>query len=124
LNVIVAKNIKEIETCFKLRENIFIKGQNVPLDREKDEYDSMATHFLLFYEQIPIGVARIVRDGSTAVVGRLGVLNEYRGKKFGYFLMDEIIGYCKQNNFQKILLGAQEHAINIWMRIFPILKCS
>lgn len=117
MRVKIAENTDEIDICYKLREIIFIHEQNVPVDREKDDDDKIAIHFLLFNGVNPIGVGRVVGDSNIALIGRLGILKEYRKKGAGAFLMQEIINYCKKQNFQKIILGAQEHAIDFYKKL-------
>lgn len=117
MNTKIALNSEEIDICYKLREIIFIQEQNVPVDREKDDDDKVAIHFLLYEGQEPIGVGRIVCNSDLAIIGRLGVLKDYRKMGAGAFLMKEIIDYCKSQNFQKIILGAQEHAIVFYEKL-------
>lgn len=115
MKVKIAKNFKEVNICYKLREAIFVEGQGVPRERERDSEDDIATHFLLIYEKgSSIGVARVVVSGNSAVVGRFGVIEKNRCKGAGAFLMREIINYCIDNNFEEITLGAQEHAIGFY----------
>jgi predicted GNAT family N-acyltransferase len=117
VEVKIAKNTAEINLCYQLRDTIFIQGQNVPAGRERDKYDNLAIHFLLFLSQIPIGVGRVVSKGDTAILGRLGILYEYRRAGAGLFLMNNIIDYCIEKDFRKIKLGAQEHAINFYKKL-------
>lgn len=113
----IVKNEEDLDLCYKLRELIFIQEQNVPIEMEKDKDDGLATHFLLFDVKKPIGVGRVVAKSNIAVVGRLGVLKEYRGKGAGFRLMQEIIGYCRAEGYIKIILGAQEHALDFYKKI-------
>jgi len=117
MEVKIAKSSEEIDICYKLRETIFIKEQNVPVNRERDNDDNFAIHFLLFSGRTPVGVGRVVADKDVAIIGRLGILDEYRGKGAGFFLMGHIINYCKKNKFQKIILGAQEHALGFYKKL-------
>lgn len=124
MNFKIAKTIDDINICYKLRELIFIKGQNVPIDREKDADDNIAVHFLLFSDDnMPIGVGRVVADKDIAIVGRLGILEEYRENGAGLFLMQKIIKYCESQGVQKIILGAQEHALSFYGKLdFEIIS--
>lgn len=114
MKIKVANNLEDINTCYDLREIIFIKGQNVPIDRERDEYDNICTHFLLIDNNKPIGVARIRKNSEYIIIERVGILQEYRKNGAGFFLMQGIIDYCKNNNFSKIVLSSQEHAVNFY----------
>lgn len=124
MKIKIAKTIEDINTCHKLREIIFIKEQNVPIFVEKDSKDNIAIHFLLFNdEDIPIGVGRVVADNDKAIIGRVAILKEYRGNGAGFFLMQNVIDYCKNNGFKKVVLGAQKHAINFYKKLnFEIIS--
>lgn len=114
----IAKTKKDIKTCHKLREIIFIKEQNVPVFVEKDSKDDFAIHFLLLDDNdIPVGVGRVVADNNTAVVGRVGIMKEFRKKRLGFLLMQNIIDYCKNQGFEKITLSAQEHALDFYKKL-------
>lgn len=124
MNIKIAKETNDINTCYKLREIIFIKGQNVSEERERDNLDKIAVHFLLSDdENKPIGVARVVKSQKFASVERVGILEEYRKNGAGFFLMQNIINYCEQQNFTKIFLGAQEHALKFYGKLgFKIIS--
>lgn len=117
MEVKIAVNALDIDICYNLREIIFVQGQNVPVELEKDELDTVATHFLLFKDSTPIGVGRIIDEAGVAVIGRIGILKEYRRQGAGLFLMKEIINYCKAKKFPKIVLGAQQHAIGFYEKL-------
>lgn len=120
----IANKPDDIKICHKLREIIFIKEQNVPLSVEKDAKDSLAVHFLLLNdENMPIGVGRLVADNDMAIIGRIGIKEELRGKGLGLFLMQNIIDYCKNQGFEKIILSAQEHALDFYKKLgFEIIS--
>lgn len=114
----IAKTKDDVEICHKLREIIFIKEQNVPVSVEKDGKDIYATHFLLLNDDnIPIGVGRVVADNNTAVIGRVGIMKEFRKNGFGVILMRNIIDYCKRHGFKKMTLSAQEHALDFYKKL-------
>lgn len=114
----IAQTKNDIKTCYELREIIFIKEQNVPIELERDSKDNIATHFLLLNDQdIPIGVGRVVDNNNTAIIGRIGIMEKHRGKGAGLFLMENIISHCKKQNFKKAVLGAQEHAIDFYKKL-------
>lgn len=113
----IAKTIDDINICYKLRKIIFVEGQNVPIEEELDDNDNIAVHFLLLNNSdFPIGVGRVFIDEGIAIVGRFGILEEFRKKGAGLLLMQNIIEYCKKQGFNKIILGAQEHAINFYKK--------
>ena len=58
--------IKEVDftsnlaTLKKIRTEVFIKEQHVPVELEWDEFDEGATHILAYYNDIPVGTARLL----------------------------------------------------------------
>lgn len=117
LQIKIVNNIDDIAVCYKLRETVFINEQNVPLSRERDEQDECSIHFLIYDDNTPIGTARVFNNKGIAVIGRLCILKEYRGKGIGKILMEEIINHCKQHEFKELELGAQEHAIDFYSKL-------
>lgn len=115
----IVNNIDDINICYQLRETVFVKEQNVPIEEEIDKYDENAVHFLIYSELVPIGAGRIYNedDINTAIVGRVCILKEYRNKSAGLFLMKEIIDYCKKQKFSQIVLGAQEYALEFYKKL-------
>jgi predicted GNAT family N-acyltransferase len=71
-----ANTKSEIEECFRLREEVFIIEQSVPVDLERDEHDASALHFLALVDAKPVGTARVVLkdNGTVAKIGRVAVV--------------------------------------------------
>lgn len=116
MKVKVALTEEEKSICYELRETIFIKGQNVPEIRERDEFDKTATHFLLLHKEEPVGVGRVSLVDNRQKIERVGVLKDYRKIGAGKFLMEEIIEHCKKEP-KDILLSAQEHAVEFYEKL-------
>lgn len=117
LQIKIVDNTDDMNISYKLRDTVFTKEQGVPEELDDDGLDEISTHFLLFENNIPIGTARVFNDNDVAVIGRFCVLKEYRGKGAGILLIKEIIEYCKKQKFEKIVLGAQEHAIGFYSKL-------
>lgn len=103
-----------LRMCMNLRKVIFTEEQNIPQSREQDGKDDIAEHFLLFDNDIPIGVARVIFADQKAIVQRVGVLGKYRGSGLGKTLMRFIIDFCYDRKCFQIELGSQEHAIGFY----------
>lgn len=103
----IVKNKKELEHVMKIRETVFVIGQNVPRDIEIDEFDKVAKHVIVNYKNIPIGCARIRFVKGKAKLERIAILKEYRGKGFGKIIMNYLINYCKSKKVYGIYMNAQ-----------------
>lgn len=117
LHIKIADNADDINICYKLRETIFVREQNYSFEVEFDNLDAISKHFLLFENDFPIGNARISTDNTKAFISRVCVLKNYRKNGAGRFLMEEVINYCKKQNFEKIILVSQEHDIGFYSKL-------
>ena len=98
------------EIALPIRIEIFVKEQSVPLDLEQDEYDSVATHALLLVDGQGIGTGRVFKkdiESDVFFIGRLCVLNRYRGLGHGEYLMKTLIQYAQQQGASECCIHAQ-----------------
>jgi predicted GNAT family N-acyltransferase len=96
-------------TLRALREEVFIKEQQVTPDLEWDEHDETATHFLAFNDKHePVGTARLMTTGQ---LGRMAVLANYRKQGFGSALLRKAIKEAQKQNLTEVVLYAQTHAL-------------
>ena len=107
LKIELVKNKKDLEHVFKIRETVFIKEQKVPKDIERDDFDSIAKHFVVFYRNKPIGCARISFINKKVKLERIALLKKYRGKGFGKIITEYLIEYCKKKNVKEIFMHSQ-----------------
>jgi predicted GNAT family N-acyltransferase len=93
----------------KVREEVFIKEQHVPVALEWDGMDEAAQHLLALSDAgEPIGCARLTGDGS---IGRMAVLKPWRGLGVGSALLTKAVSLYQQQGVERITLSAQMHAI-------------
>lgn len=115
----VAHNDIQMRLCLKIREEVFIKEQNVPRDIEIDEHDVLVDpvckHFLLVVNGMPAGTARaITLEDQSIKIQRVAIYKKYRGLGFGKVLLNKIEDYYQAS---KYVLGAQEHAIPFYEKL-------
>lgn len=96
-----------------LRQQVFIVEQSVPAHIEWDEYDDKAIQLLATDETgQAIACARILL--ACGRVGRMAVLQAWRGKGVGMALLQEAIAICKQQGLTQLQLSSQTHAIQFY----------
>ena len=68
MEIKVADSQKMYDQCLEIRKRVFVEEQNVPMDREIDEYEDTSTHILLTTDT-PVGTVRYrpVGDGTIKV---------------------------------------------------------
>ena len=95
-----------------IRQQVFVKEQNVPLELELDEHDAGCDHLLAMDEHgTAVGTARLLADGH---IGRMAVLAEFRGKGIGTQLLTDIIALAKAKGLRAVTLHAQTQAMGFY----------
>ena len=97
----------------KIRTTVFIKEQRVPFKLEWDEFDNESTHILAYYDNKPVGTARLLDDGH---IGRMAVLKEYRNRNIGRNMLKYVIDIAKKLSINTIELSAQKHAVEFYKK--------
>ena len=94
-----------------IREEVFIKEQG--FESEYDEIDNVATHIVLFDNDLPVATCRVFESDTPGVyiLGRLAVKKEYRSKGIGKFVIRQAEKY--------VLSVKQKQTLSI-TKIFPI----
>ena len=92
ITIRAARTPQDIEACFRIREQVFIVEQRVPVDLERDEHDSEALHFTALADGQAVGTARVVLkdNGASAKIGRVAVCRSNRGFGIGTLLIAAI----------------------------------
>jgi len=116
IKIRLTQNKSELNQVLKLREAVFIKGQNVHKDLEVDGLDNVAKHVMIFYKNKLVGCARIRFIGKKAKAERMAILKSYRSKGLGSILMNYIAGYCKRRNVKEIMVNAQYYVKNFYIK--------
>lgn len=105
------KNGADIRT---VRHDVFVKGQKVPEDIEIDGKDPECFHVLLTISGKPAGTGRMEKDGH---IGRIAVLEEYRGMDFGTMIMKELENIALSEGLRKVYLNSQKQAIPFYLKL-------
>lgn len=92
----------------KIRKLVFCDEQGYSLDEEFDEYDSTAKHIAIYDGTIPVATGRIIKESDRNFkIGRIAVKKEYRHKKVGRLLVENLISQAKNLGAKAILVEAQ-----------------
>ncbi len=108
-------NYKEyINEIREIRQNVFIKEQNVPEHIEVDGLDLEAKHVLVFDADQPVGTGRILPDGH---IGRIAVKKQYRHKGIGKIIMRALINIAEGMQLSDVWLSSQYHARDFYKKL-------
>ena len=93
-----------------LRIKVFVEEQGF-VD-EVDEFDSVATHLVMYENEKPIATCRfyLKEDKETYMFGRLCVLKEHHGKSLGREMLKSTEEIGKEKGGKAIILHSQYHA--------------
>ncbi len=105
--------------ALKIRNQVFVKEQGVPLDREIDNYEAYTIHFVLYQDtETPMATVRLLplEDGKIKVQ-RMAVLKEFRKKGLGKVIMEAAETFANEHDYQQLVLGAQLTARDFYQRL-------
>ena len=103
------------EKAFQIRNSVFVVEQHVDPALEYDEYEDIATHYLLYYNNIPVATARWRQTNKGIKLERFATLKEYRFKKLGDAILEKVLEDVKE--FQlPVYLHSQLKALSFYER--------
>jgi predicted GNAT family N-acyltransferase len=119
ITIRTANTAQDIEACFRIRDEVFIVEQRVPIDLERDEHDSEALHFIALADGQSVGTARVVLkdNGRSAKIGRVAVCRPNRGFGIGKLLIAAIEEAPDLRHVHHFRLDAQTHALQFYARL-------
>ncbi len=109
-----AESSEDLESCVRVRLQVFVEEQGVPKELEMDALDAQAVHYLATIDSEPVGVARRLIHGSHAKIGRVAVLKQWRRKGIGQRIMKHILAEAQHDGLAGAELGAQVWVIGFY----------
>jgi predicted GNAT family N-acyltransferase len=119
----------DLPAVFALRHEVFVVGQDVPEDLERDEYDDQADHALATREGALLGTGRLVSGrigedgvvvpgtaGTVGTIGRMAVAEAARGSGVGRAVLDLLVARAADRGLPVVELHAQLHARDFYER--------
>ncbi|MFH8341042.1 GNAT family N-acetyltransferase [Streptomyces sp. AM6-12] len=124
----VAEGPADLEACFAVRKEVFVREQGVDETIEYDAYDAVAVHVLaLGADGAPLGTGRLLTgeaavaktgaDASVGSLGRLAVSREARGLGIGAALVRAIEDAARARGLTAVDLHAQTRALGFYERL-------
>lgn len=109
---------EDLAEALAIRKVVFIEGQHIPEEIERDAEDARAYHVLAFHGGHAIGTGRLVmlsepppgQAGQWAQIGRLAVLESRRKMRVGSLLLSNVEDEAKRRGVSGVMLHAQLHA--------------
>jgi predicted GNAT family N-acyltransferase len=105
------RNANDRDALRKIRQQVFIDEQHVPVDLEWDEFDDSSTHFMACTDNMPVATARLKPDGQ---LGRMAVLSGFRRQGIGSTLLAYILAHARTQAFSELYCHAQLSALDFY----------
>src|SRR5690606_11192061 len=112
--VALADYAREHADVHAVRTTVFVEGQGVPAELERDALDPVSAHVLArTADGTPVGTARLTPDRR---IGRMAVLEAYRGRGIGEALLEALVAHARARGWPEVSLHAQLHALPFYAR--------
>ena len=98
---------------FALRHRVFVLGQDVPEDLERDELDQVCVHAAAVVDGVVAGTGRLRPDG---IIGRMAVAEHRRGQGIGAAVLALLEQVAVERGIAQVELHAQLHAAGFYDR--------
>ena len=113
----IAETPEAFFRLIRLREEVFVVEQGVPIGIELDDEDDRAIHFIATVKKEVVGTARLIIRRRSGKIGRMAVRKEWRGKSIGTALIGFIIKLSERKRLTVLTLHAQEPAVSFYARL-------
>ena len=98
----------------RIRLEVFVEEQQVPLEEELDARDAHCLHAIAYdTDGQPMGTGRLLPDGH---IGRMAVCKAWRGQGVGSMLLTALMDAARQRGDAEVVLDAQLHARPFYAR--------
>lgn len=105
---------RDFDQLRAIRDEVFVRGQNVPLHIELDALDPLCLHVIARSDGgEAIGTGRLLPDGR---VGRMAVLEPWRGRGVGGSMLERLVEIARARGLQRVELHSQAHARDFYER--------
>ena len=110
---------EDLPAVFALRHEVFVLGQDVPEELERDEHDAVVDHGVALVDGVVRATGRLLpptEDGGAATVGRMAVDEAARGQGLGAAVLALLEQTARERGWPTVELHAQVHARGFYDR--------
>ncbi|WP_242143126.1 MULTISPECIES: GNAT family N-acetyltransferase [unclassified Bacillus cereus group] len=114
------QEMKDLETAFQIRKEVFVKEQGVPLEDEFDTFDTLSEfcqHILVYYNEIPVGTGRIRFVDNMGKLERICILQPYRKYGLGKVIIQTLEEIAYEKGANKVKLHGQTQAEGFYKKL-------
>ena len=102
--------------AYYVRIQAMAKQYDITLRREFDEHDTPNTEYIVLTDDdFPVATCRFYElDSSSAMIGRVVVLPEYRGKGLGRLTVSEAEKWLKEKGYLVAVVESRDVAVDFY----------
>ncbi len=104
---------QDLPAVFALRHEVFVVGQGVPEELERDDLDAVSDHAVAVIDGTLVGTGRLLPD---ATIGRMAVASSARGAGVGTAVLARLEERARERGLPAVELHAQVHAQGFYAR--------
>jgi len=111
-----AQGPADVEGAIALREEVFVREQNVPVEEEVDGRDEEALHLLALQDGRIAGTLRLLFDGTTVKIGRVAVARASRRRGLAAAMLEEALAEARRRGCTRARLASQVEVLALYER--------
>ena len=97
---------KDFSYVRQIRKDVFYTEMRIPNSELFDRHDRMSDHFIFINEKNVVGSVRLRKIRLYMKLERMAIYQEFRGKKFGFNGVLQLVDYYKKKKIEKIILDS------------------
>lgn len=118
IQVIRASKTWQQAGAYYVRIQGMAKQHGITLEREFDEHDTPDTKYIVLTDDdFPVATCRFYPlDDESAMIGRVVVLPEYRGKRLGQRVINEMEAWLSELGYRKAVIESRDVAVDFYKK--------
>lgn len=119
IQVIRASKTWQQAGAYYVRIQGMARQHGITLEREFDEHDTPDTKYIVLTDDdFPVATCRFYPlDDESAMIGRVVVLPEYRGKRLGQRVINEMEAWLSELGYRKAVIESRDVAVDFYKKL-------
>lgn len=106
-----------LKDAYEIRTKVFVEEQNISKNIEFDNKDKFSNHLVVYKDNMPVATGRLLIENNKYVLGRIAVLKEERGNKYGDLILRMLIRKAFDLGADIIELHSQLSAVEFYKKL-------
>ncbi|MEK3990450.1 GNAT family N-acetyltransferase [Robertmurraya sp. FSL R5-0851] len=111
---------EDLQKAFSIREKVFVDEQDVPLEEEFDQFDTLGAdceHILVYYQEEAVGTGRVRFVYHFGKLERICILEEYRKYGLGKMIISTLEEIALEKGMTHAKLHGQTQAEGFYKKL-------